>query len=109
MTLNAHMHPIEGLVFFPCNGVAFSPDGRRIASTGWYNMLMVWNTSSGQETLVSDSNVNTGVAFSPDGRRIASGSEDSTVKLWDAGNGQGDPLPRSKDTPNLSRDFPFQP
>ena len=66
--------------------VAFSLDGRRIASGSVDETIKVWDAMTGKETLTlqgHDSNV-TSVAFSLDGRRIASGSVDETIKVWDA-------------------------
>ena len=66
--------------------VAFSPDGKRLASGSIDGKVKVWDALSGQETLTlkgHSDGVNS-VAFSPDGKRLASGSADQTVKLWDA-------------------------
>jgi WD40 repeat protein len=72
------------------NGVAFSPDGKYVASACLSGTLKVWDTTNGQVicTLKGHTeSVNT-VTFSPDGKRIASASDDQTVRIWDAMTGQ---------------------
>src|SRR5262249_37745751 len=72
------------------NGVAYSPDGTRLASASWDDTVRVWDAITGEEVLIlrgHTDNVND-VEFSPDGRTLASASDDKTVKLWDVGTGQ---------------------
>jgi len=66
--------------------VAFSPDGKRLASASNNQMVKVWDAVTGHQTLAlkGHSSAVTSVVFSPDGKRLASASEDQTVKLWDA-------------------------
>jgi eukaryotic-like serine/threonine-protein kinase len=70
----------------PSLNVAFSPDGRRLATVGEENTFKVWDVQTGQalQTLRGHSGEVYTVAFSPDGRWIASAGEDSTVKVWDS-------------------------
>ena len=78
-------------------GVAFSPDGKRLASASGGGPedhtpgdVKVWDATSGQEQLTLKGHTDrvVCVAFSPDGKRLVSGSADQAVKVWDATTGQ---------------------
>jgi WD40 repeat protein len=63
--------------------VIFSPDGKRLASSGPFdNTVKVWDAQTGH-LLLSLEGGSSSVAFSPDGHRLAS-TPDGRVKLWDA-------------------------
>jgi WD40 repeat protein len=68
----------------PC--IAFSPDGRRIATVSHDRTIKIWDSATGQEvlTLRGHSGGIFCVAFSPDGHRLVTGSIDRTARIWDA-------------------------
>jgi WD40 repeat protein len=72
----------------PIKGVAFSPDGTRIATVGADTILRVWDIAGAAPqviyTLRGHQSSVEAVAFSPDGARIATASADMTVRLWDS-------------------------
>ncbi|KIL63115.1 hypothetical protein M378DRAFT_55838, partial [Amanita muscaria Koide BX008] len=77
--------------------IAFSPDGKRIASGSDDKTIYIWDAETGLQVgnpLKGHTHWVTSVAFSPDGKRIASGSWDNTIYIWDAGTGlqEGNPL-----------------
>jgi WD40 repeat protein/serine/threonine protein kinase len=70
--------------------VAFSRDGRRLATGSWLEGLRLWDPAAGGRppfTLPGHRHPVSALAFSPDGGRLASASLDRSVKVWDTTTG----------------------
>ena len=75
---------------YAVTAVAWSPDGRRIASGSADATVQVWDASNGADALVYRGHTYAveGIAWSPAGKRIVSCGEDGTILEWDADNGR---------------------
>jgi WD40 repeat protein len=82
-TLKGHMAFVSS--------VAYSPDGKTLASGSADTTIKLWDVATGKEqaTLKGHTdNTVTSVAYSPDGKTLASGSWETTIKLWDVATGK---------------------
>ncbi|MBD3887155.1 AAA family ATPase [Phormidium tenue FACHB-886] len=70
--------------------LAWSPDGKTLASGSGDCTVKLWDIHSGQilRTLQEHTHSSHAVAWSPDGAILASGGLDRAVKLWDAHTGK---------------------
>jgi WD40 repeat protein len=69
----------------PVYAVAFSPDGKQIATGGVDKTIRLWDRESRKTLKVLRGHPGDvmGVAFSPDGKRLTSCGSDENVRLWD--------------------------
>ena len=65
--------------------IAWSPDGRMLATPSKDNKILIWDTETGEilHSLVGHNKSIFCVAWSPDGKLLAYGGDDSKVLLWD--------------------------
>ena len=82
--------------------IAFSPNGKTLASGSENGTIILWDIQSGQpigDPLHGHTHSVNSVAYSPDGKVLASGSYDHNIILWDVTTGLQvrDPLHRHLD------------
>ncbi len=74
------------------NSIAYSPDGKTIATGGWHydNTVRLWNAQTGENISTSRMHTkrDTFVVFSSDGTTYAAAGDDNVVHLWDGKTGE---------------------
>jgi WD40 repeat protein len=85
-TLDAYSEPISYTITI---GVAFSPDGRNLATAG-SGPLKIWDTDSGELllTMPLSGERAAAVAYSPDGKYLAIGMAGGPASVWQVASGQ---------------------
>jgi WD40 repeat protein/serine/threonine protein kinase len=83
-------HTAGGQAYNALETLAYSSDGKRLATGGQADAIKIWDALTGKELLAlrGDYGGPRRVAFNPDGSRIVSGSYDGSVKVWDTTAGQ---------------------
>jgi WD40 repeat protein len=84
----AIVHTLEGHRDYVYH-VAFSPDGKRLASCGYDKLIRIWDTATGKPTGVLREHTEAvyAVAFNASGTLLASASADRSIKIWDVVKG----------------------
>jgi WD40 repeat protein len=82
------------------SGLAFSPDGRRVAASSASPIIRLWDLLTGEELrrFEGDARFVACLGFTPDGRRLISGGSDTTALVWDTARAAG---PRAASGPPL--------
>ena len=82
--------PFEQLALQWVLVVAYSPDGKTLASSGSSdNTIQLWSVDTGEHLLTLEGHTDavTALTFAPDGKTLVSGSNDDTLRVWESPTG----------------------
>ena len=88
LTQNSEAQTVKTLAGHTGNvwSVAYSPDGRTLASGSWDSSIRIWNAQTGEllRILTGHHGPVKSVAYSPDGHTLASVGDDHSIRIWNA-------------------------
>ena len=98
-----------GLANMTQRGLAFSPEGDRLAFIGPPNSVEIWSLQDHRRLAIYKGHRGavTAIVFSPRGDRVATGSTDETVKIWDSSTGEE--IRNLKGSPSAAASLAFSP
>lgn len=98
LTLSGHTGPVFG--------VAFSHDGKRLATASWDGTARIWDATSGKELITLSGNLSpvNAVAFSNDDKHMIAARHDSTLQVYVLESEELKALARTRLTRDLSAD-----
>ena len=93
------------------HALAFSPDGRTLATAGIDSCIKVWDVITGKEliTFPSGDTLVKAIAFSPDGAWLAFGAGETMVRIWQVGHDRSYLLGRSEGPVSTTTTSSFAP
>jgi WD40 repeat protein len=91
--------------------VAFSPDGKVLASGGADAKIIFWDPATGKQARSFAGHPDTvnGIAFSRDGKLLASAGQDGTIRLWETATGRERPWTKNHENPQNLNSVAFSP
>jgi len=106
--LDVLAQPDRGVLATPgdsVNAVAFSPDGKTLATVGSDGRIRLWYIATRRQLgapMTADSKSMAAVAFSPDGKILATASDDGTARLWNVSTHQQIGAPMTADNQSVN-------
>ena len=85
-TFTVNKESVRSIAYSPPPSIAFSPDGKTLATTGTDHIVQLWDIQTGKrrKTFRGHTGTFTSLAYAPDGKTLAAGTRRGVGFLWEA-------------------------